>query len=81
MLAVTKVTGQYQSYGVPSSGGGGGGGGYGGGGQIHKHVFVHVAPEEPPEPRRARPYKPPPEPEKHYKIIFIKVFLPFLYNV
>lgn len=28
---------------------------------------------EPPEPKRARPYKPPPEPEKHYKIIFIKV--------
>lgn len=69
MLAVTKVQGQYQSYGVPSGGAGGYGGG---GGQIHKHVFVHVAPEEPPEPRRARPYIPPSQ-EKHYKIIFIKV--------
>ncbi|OXA51344.1 hypothetical protein Fcan01_13555 [Folsomia candida] len=42
------------------------------GGKIHKHVYVHVAPDEEPEFRAQRPKKPAPAPEKHYKILFIK---------
>ncbi|XP_066157902.1 uncharacterized protein [Euwallacea fornicatus] len=38
---------------------------------VHKHVYVHVAPEEPQEikPQRVIPTA---APQKHYKIIFIK---------
>jgi hypothetical protein len=39
-------------------------------------VFVHVAPNEPPEPKPVRPYRPQPQPEKHYSIIFIKAPTP-----
>jgi hypothetical protein len=42
------------------------------GGKIHKHVYVHVAPDEEPEHHAQRPRKPQPAPEKHYKILFIK---------
>lgn len=42
------------------------------GGKIHKHIYVHVAPDEPTEPKQQRERRPPPQPEKHYKILFIK---------
>uniref|UniRef100_A0A1I8NVT1 DUF243 domain-containing protein n=1 Tax=Stomoxys calcitrans TaxID=35570 RepID=A0A1I8NVT1_STOCA len=61
--------------------GGGAGGGFGGGGSIggfgggttlvQKHVYVHVAPEEP-EEFRPRPNIPVGQAQKNYKIIFIK---------
>lgn len=73
----------------PSSGGGGGGGG--GGGSygpppdrygppqqnpvIHKHVYVHVPPPEAPE-YKAPKHIPQPQPQKHYKIVFIKAPTP-----
>ncbi|CAH1170116.1 unnamed protein product [Phaedon cochleariae] len=38
---------------------------------VHKHVYVHVAPEEPEEIRPQRPIVVG-APQKHYKIIFIK---------
>lgn len=43
---------------------------------IHKHVYVHVPP---PEPEYVAPRKPIPvaAPQKHYKIVFIKVRLNF----
>jgi len=49
-----------------------------GGGQIHKHIYVHVAPSEPEEPKQPRERKPAPAPEKHYKILFIKAPSPSL---
>lgn len=71
-----------QSYGAPGgtggySGGGGSSQSYGApaGGQVHKHIYVHVAPDFPIE-RTVRPYKPHPPPEKHYKILFIKAPTP-----
>ncbi|CAG9857462.1 unnamed protein product [Phyllotreta striolata] len=42
---------------------------------IHKHVYVHVAPEEPQEVRERRPVAVA-APQKHYKIIFIKAPAP-----
>lgn len=39
--------------------------------RIHKHVYVHVAPEEPEAPKYRAP-KAPQVPEKHYKILFIR---------
>lgn len=42
MLAVVKVKADFPAYGAPAAPSGGYGGG---GGQVHKHVFVHVAPE------------------------------------
>lgn len=46
---------------------------------IHKHVYVHVAPEEPEEHRaRVQPVLPPPT--KHYKIIFVKTPSPPSYS-
>lgn len=61
-----------------SSAGGGGGGGYapsgvasGGGVLVQKHIYVHVAPEEPEEFRPQKQIAAG-QATKHYKIIFIK---------
>lgn len=43
---------------------------------MQKHVTVHVAPPEAPEPRPNRPQQPLPNPDKHYQIIFIKAPTP-----
>lgn len=63
------------SLGVTSGLGGGlnlaGGFGDAGGVQVHKHVYVHVAPEDPEEVRQAALIQSAPR-QKHYKIIFIK---------
>jgi len=43
---------------------------------MHMHDFfryVHIAPEEPKQVKSKRPKRPQPAPEKHYKILFIKV--------
>ncbi|XP_049819358.1 titin [Aethina tumida] len=47
--------------------------------QVHKHVYVHVAPEEP-EEQRQRQQLPIGPPQKHYKIIFIKAPSPPTYS-
>lgn len=43
---------------------------------VHKHVYVHVPPPEAPEYKAPRPVLPPPPPQKHYKIVFIKAPTP-----
>lgn len=47
--------------------------------QVHKHVYVHVAPEEPEEQRQRQQLSIAP-PQKHYKIIFIKAPSPPTYS-
>jgi len=42
---------------------------------VSKHVYVHVAPEEPEQQRPARIIAPS-QPRKHYKIVFIKAPTP-----
>ena len=51
--------------------GGGAGGGFGGGTLIQKHIYVHVPPPEPEEvvQRQLPSFR---QPQKHYKIVFIK---------
>ncbi|ODN01130.1 hypothetical protein Ocin01_05561 [Orchesella cincta] len=64
--------------------GGGGGGGYdsgsnsntvgnlqGGGGQTHRHIYIHVAPDDP-EDQQARVVRIPSKNDKHVNIIFVK---------
>lgn len=43
---------------------------------VHKHVYVHVPPPEAPEYKAPKPILPPPPPQKHYKIVFIKAPTP-----
>lgn len=47
---------------------------------VHKHVYVHVPP---PEPEYRAPHKPIEfaPPQKHYKIIFIKVWICILWVI
>jgi hypothetical protein len=48
--------------------------------KVHKHVYVHVAPDEPVEETKvAKSPKPKLIPEKHYKILFIKAPTPTPY--
>ncbi|VEN42152.1 unnamed protein product [Callosobruchus maculatus] len=75
----------FRSNGFGASAGGGDIGGFSsgfGGGfaasapaTVHKHVYVHVAPEEP-EERRPQRILSTPAAQKHYKIIFIKAPTP-----
>lgn len=62
-----------------SSSGGYSGGGYpvsgGGGGLVQKHIYVHVAPEEPQEQSYRAPIQTR-QPQTHYKIVFIKAPTP-----
>ncbi|CAL8126850.1 unnamed protein product [Orchesella dallaii] len=72
-------------YGYPSGGSNNFGGGFdsgsnggntigniqGGGGQVHRHVYVHVAPDDP-EDQQARVVRIPSKNDKHVNIIFVK---------
>ena len=42
---------------------------------MHKHIYVHLAPEDP-EPYTPRQHVPLPPPQRHYKIVFIKAPTP-----
>ncbi|ODN01112.1 hypothetical protein Ocin01_05552 [Orchesella cincta] len=59
-------------YSAPSSGGYSGGGDQGSsGGQTHRHVFIHVAPDEPTD-SQSRIVRVPGGQDKHVNIIFVK---------
>ncbi|CAL8127078.1 unnamed protein product [Orchesella dallaii] len=63
--------GGFSSGGGGFSSGGGGGNGGGAGGQVHRHVYVHVAPDDPVD-SQARVIRVPGGQDKHVNIIFVK---------